>query len=79
MSRFERVSPLALVYFVGRTLVQLVRHAVNLLPLAVIVVTGGEQLRSLALWVVPVGAPVLIILYATAAWWVFRYRIDAGL
>tara|TARA_R110002072_G_scaffold170552_1_gene324052 strand:+ start:8323 stop:9786 length:1464 start_codon:yes stop_codon:yes gene_type:complete len=76
MSRFERVSPLALVYFVGRTLVQLVRHAVNLLPLAVIVVTGGEQLRSLALWVVPVGAPVLIILYATAAWWVFRYRIE---
>lgn len=76
MSRFERVSPLALVYFIGRTLVQLVRHAVNLLPLAVIVVTGGEQLRSMAMWVVPVAAPVLIILYSTVAWWVFRYRIE---
>ncbi|WP_339859901.1 PH domain-containing protein [Pseudohongiella acticola] len=73
MASFERVSLWALIYFIGRTLVLFARHALNLLPLLVVIVTGGEQLRTTLLWAIAVGLPVLIVAHAAASWWFFRY------
>ncbi|MEX2334668.1 MAG: PH domain-containing protein [Pseudohongiella sp.] len=74
MTTFERVSLLALIYFIGRTLGLFLRHAVNLIPLLVVIVTGGEQLRGILLWVLPIALPLIVVLHALMSWWFFRYR-----
>jgi len=74
---YERVSLWALIYFIGRTLILFLRQAVNLIPLAVVIVTGGDQLRLVILWLLATGLPTLIVVHAVASWWCFRYRADA--
>jgi uncharacterized membrane protein YdbT with pleckstrin-like domain len=73
MTSFERVSLWALIYFIGRTLILFARQAINLVPLLVVFVTGGEQLRATLLWVIAAGLPALIVCHAAASWWFFRY------
>jgi putative membrane protein len=77
MNTYERVSLWALIYFIGRTLILFLRQAVNMIPIAVVIVTGGDQLRLVILWLLATGLPVLIVLHAVASWWCFRYRADA--
>ncbi|RUO26828.1 hypothetical protein CWE09_09095 [Aliidiomarina minuta] len=73
---FKRVSLLTLVYFIGRTLMLAVRHASNFLPLVIVFFAGGEQIRSLALLILPIAIPAIVVLHAFASWWFFRYRVD---
>lgn len=73
---FKRVSLLTLVYFIGRTLMLAVRHASNFLPLVIIVFAGGEQIRNLALLILPIAIPIVVVLHAFASWWFFRYQVS---
>lgn len=73
---FERVSPLTLLYFFGRSLVLLLRQGTNLLPVVVAIVAAGEQIRGLLLMALPVAIPVLLVLHAAASWWYFRYAVQ---
>lgn len=74
--RFNRVSPLTLLYFFGRSVVMLLRQGTNLLPVVVAIVAAGEQIRTLLLLVLPILVPALLIAHAAASWWCFRYAVN---
>lgn len=74
--RFNRVSPLTLLYFFGRSVVMLLRQGTNLLPIVVAIVAAGEQIRALLLLVLPILIPALLIAHAAASWWCFRYAVN---
>ncbi|MAO40764.1 MAG: hypothetical protein CMK70_11300 [Pseudohongiella sp.] len=78
MNNYQRVSIWALFHFIGRTLALFLKQAVNLIPLAVVVITGGEQIRMIIMWVLAIGLPGLIVLHAGVSWWFFRYCADAN-
>ncbi|RUO33873.1 PH domain-containing protein [Aliidiomarina soli] len=72
----QRVSVYTLIYFLGRSIVQLVRQGSNFIPLLVILFAGGEHLRQLALPVLFIGIPTGLCLHAVLSWWFFRYQND---
>ncbi|MGX5915467.1 PH domain-containing protein [Aliidiomarina sp. Khilg15.8] len=74
--KFDRVSPLTLLYFFGRSIVMLLRQGTNLLPAAVAIVAVGEQIRAVLFIVLPIAIPALLVLHAAASWWCFRYAVN---
>lgn len=74
--KFDRVSPLTLLYFFGRSVVMLLRQGTNLLPVVIAIIAAGEQIRGVLLIVLPIAIPALLVLHAAASWWCFRYAVQ---
>lgn len=70
---WRRVSPVAMIYF----LLLSIRSAVNLWPMLVPIVAGGDSFREfLLLRLVPVGG-VLYLVGVVLHYWFFRYSVES--
>lgn len=74
----QRVSPVALLYFFGRTISKLVRQLSNLLPLLVILFATSPDTRGLILLALATLLPAGLIIFTLLDWWCFRYAIAQG-
>ena len=74
----QRVSPVALLYFFGRTLSKLARQLSNLLPLIVILFATSADTRGLILIALATLLPAGLIIFTLLDWWCFRYAIAQG-
>ena len=73
---FQRVSLLTLLYFFTRSIVQFLRQASNLLPVAVVFFAAGEQVRHLITLVALIGLPLALIIHTCLSWWYFKYQVS---
>lgn len=73
---FQRVSLVTLLYFFTRSVVQFLRQASNLLPIAVIFFAAGEQVRQMITLVALIGLPLALVTHTCLSWWYFKYQVS---
>lgn len=72
----QRVSVFTLIYFFGRSIIQLAKQATNFIPLAVIIFAASDEFRGLLLATAVVLIPLALLLHATLSWYFFKYQHD---
>lgn len=73
---FQRVSLVTLLYFFTRSVMQFLRQASNLLPVAVLFFAAGEQVRQIITLVALIGLPLALITHTFLSWWYFKYQVS---
>lgn len=72
----QRVSAVTLIYFFLRSLSQFIRQASNFIPVIILFLAAGAELRGTIAILIAILLPLLLLTYTLLSWWFFRYHVS---